>query len=100
MILLDLRVHRTSVGRLGRRRHPGVISLQGHATLRAVAWLIAHHALAHGAKVFGALRRLNTLVPVMAVVALMVAMFLRLVMVGVLRLLMVAGRLVVFHGSG
>jgi hypothetical protein len=36
----------------------------------------------------------------MAVVALMVAMFLRLVMVGVLRLLMVAGRVVVFHGSG
>jgi len=36
----------------------------------------------------------------MAVVALVVTMLLRLVMAGMLRLLVVAGRVVVFHGSG
>ena len=53
MILLDLRVHRAGVDRLGAGRRSGGIALERQAALRAGAGLVRFYALAHRAKIGG-----------------------------------------------
>jgi hypothetical protein len=61
-----------------------MILLQGHAALRAIAGLVAHHALAHWAEVFRVLRGPNVAIVMMVMT----------VMIARLR------RVMVFHGCG